>query len=1573
MLHRLAGTRRNLRWNVRLRQFARRVLRVVINVGTLHDPDYHLKEVTHDSVAYYLREGEAPGRWAGTGATAMGLRGEVTSGPIHDLFDGKHPNTGEYLIPSKGSNGRARDRRGDRVVDVRAAAGQLGIRPERVRVLLSRGTLAGTKTAGGHWEVPQPAIDAFRQGGPQPCTGPRNLKAAADATVSMAQAAQMAGVSARYLRKIAVTEAPPAPADDSPVGQYLVATKAGNAWRVLVDAVARFIGARTPARVVEAYDLAVRAPKSVSLLHALGEFVPADAVARCGLARGETVTGVVLACHQEAVQDVVTFLEGHAAFVRGPGGRVPATGLIAAVWDHRAARDGAPLLHSHITIVNTAVGTDGRRAALDGTALYAWARASGHVYQASLRRRMIERLGVEWDQPHNGTADLAGVPRQSIVAFSQRRREALEFMARLGLEGPKALAAAVLATRDAKNSVEQGRSPAVVLAQAERHGLGVEQLGRLVGHGPRRRMDPQRLGQIAADLASPAGLTEKSSVVDLRDAICGFANAMVDGATPADLERWSTRLLHDPKRFVPVAGSSPRSGAIIQRADGTVVRSGGVAGGFTTAELLAHEAQLLQAHVRGWGPDGAGIGAGVADKVALEAAIAAVPSLRAEQRDMVERLCSSGIGLEVVHGGPGTGKTFALGVAAQAWRDSGMRVLGCSFQGGAAQVLGTGAALDRSWTLTTMLRMCDATQGQVLDDAVVILDEAGMADTRQFSRLASWCARADVKLVAVGDPDQVHEVGAGGGFRHLVDTLGERVVTLADNVRQLDRSDRRRLKMIQAGEAAQAIESATAAGRWNTAETADGVRSLLLQRWRADPGMAGRDKLIIANTVAEVEWFNQAARKLALGEGLLGPDALTVALSAPDRAVDTRELRVGDRVRSNRNRANAGVYTGRIGTVTEVHSRSRQVVVAFDAHTDRQGRQLPPTRAVLGADFVEEKTIRNSFGRIRHVAPGLTHAYATTASGVQGRTCENAYVLVATAGQHRAAAFVAWSRARQQTQLFGLTVPDPDDLSPHERDELHPEPDPTDVTELAQAMSRESHQTMASVTDPLAAPVGPLLSRPTAWLRAERASLAATLGTDVPPLAEAQRQVRTALADAYGLPLAELECHQLGDAVATALAVLGATVDRLVGHILQRGGLGVRELESAQDPMAVLVWAAGDYATARLTESAERHAAEDHRPETAKATETLLRQRLSIVDTAIHRQSAGRLALAETDPGHYVTAVLGPLPLHGAGAVAWRRAARCIVEYRDAAGRFDTDAPHAQDPWVRALGPVLDDGPLRTHHDQVVGIVTECRVDITLAQLEAHVPPLGERPTQSVAELAERRLGWLDAQLSGFREVVSAGPELERIAEGDARLYRQLREEISDAHARLARAEQGVADADLGPWRPRKSAAVRAAAEDLAEAHQAVIRAEAAAQAQQDRSATSARRLGISQVVPIEHLRQLEQAIDVRSGRLGAELLTHPAAWMRVDIAERLEALDNANLSFVPSRLAAGYRAVALAADRVGLDAHDLNRDQVRELAADRPGIHVGEPLGALGWDRLGPPHPTMAPSGGEVGVSLGR
>src|SRR4051812_36401238 len=123
----------------RVRRAATPVVRQMLNIAPCHDPEYALREVTRDATEYYLREGESPGRWWGAGATALGLAGEVVAGALRDLFAGKHPNTGEYLISARGSSVRANARGAGADVDAAAAAALLGLSVEGVRARLRAG------------------------------------------------------------------------------------------------------------------------------------------------------------------------------------------------------------------------------------------------------------------------------------------------------------------------------------------------------------------------------------------------------------------------------------------------------------------------------------------------------------------------------------------------------------------------------------------------------------------------------------------------------------------------------------------------------------------------------------------------------------------------------------------------------------------------------------------------------------------------------------------------------------------------------------------------------------------------------------------------------------------------------------------------------------------------------------------------------------------------------------------------------------------------------------------------------------------------------------------------------------------------------------------------------------------------------------------------------------------------------------------------------------------------------------------------------------------------------------------
>ena len=82
-----------------LHQGARDGSPVVLSIGklSLGQEAYYLEEVLDGAEDYYLHVGEAPGRWLGTGAAEVGVRGEVTAGALRSVLAGNDPATGEPL------------------------------------------------------------------------------------------------------------------------------------------------------------------------------------------------------------------------------------------------------------------------------------------------------------------------------------------------------------------------------------------------------------------------------------------------------------------------------------------------------------------------------------------------------------------------------------------------------------------------------------------------------------------------------------------------------------------------------------------------------------------------------------------------------------------------------------------------------------------------------------------------------------------------------------------------------------------------------------------------------------------------------------------------------------------------------------------------------------------------------------------------------------------------------------------------------------------------------------------------------------------------------------------------------------------------------------------------------------------------------------------------------------------------------------------------------------------------------------------------------------------------------------
>jgi len=206
-----------------------------------------------------------------------------------------------------------------------------------------------------------------------------------------------------------------------------------------------------------------------------------------------------------------------------------------------------------VLVANLGRGPDARWTALDGRHLYAQARTTSFIYQAVLRSELTQSLGVEWLTVRDGIAEIAGVPKPVMRAFSRGRVDIEAELARHGTSGARAAEAAALATRQAKDRRTDIATLTVSWrARAEELGFGLSELSRMLGHRRRGRAfaeaDRERLFDA---LAAPTGLTRGQATFNRRGVIQALCEQL-----PADhaIDAGSLEALAD--RFLARRASS---------------------------------------------------------------------------------------------------------------------------------------------------------------------------------------------------------------------------------------------------------------------------------------------------------------------------------------------------------------------------------------------------------------------------------------------------------------------------------------------------------------------------------------------------------------------------------------------------------------------------------------------------------------------------------------------------------------------------------------------------------------------------------------------------------------------------------------------------------------------------------------------------------------------------------------------------------------------------------------------------------------------------------------------------------
>ena len=478
--------------------------------------------------------------------------------------------------------------------------------------------------------------------------------------------------------------------------------------------------------------------------------------------------------------------------------------------------------------------------------------------------------------------------------------------------------------------------------------------------------------------------------------------------------------------------------------------------------MLAVERFVLDTAVAGHG-----VGAGVADPAAVEAALAARPGLHPEQVAMVSALTGRGDLVQVVVGKAGSGKSHALAAAAQAWTASGLPVLGAAVAARAAHELSTGTGIEA----LTVARLLAHTEHPGADGlprglpqrVVLIVDEAGMLGTRPLARLLHQVHTAGGCLVLVGDHHQLPELDAGGAFAALARRLDP--ILLHTNHRQEQPWERAALDELRTGDVPTALAAYDQHGRLHLHDTAADQRAALVTAWwdrttgrlatnlatelatdlatSTAPGGDG-PVLMLAARRADVDDLNRRARTLMAAHGRLEGPVLQVSVepgpdAPPGAEPVVRRFAVGDRVIARTNQYSVGLLNGQTGTVVAVHPATG----SLDIRTPAGPLRLGPAYLAAG---------------------GLDHGYAITIHQAQGLTTDTA-LLLGGSGLYREAGYVALSRGRSLNAVH--LAAGPDRLDP-DTEPCQPRPRPTTThadhqpDELAKTLRTTRAQAMAS-------------------------------------------------------------------------------------------------------------------------------------------------------------------------------------------------------------------------------------------------------------------------------------------------------------------------------------------------------------------------------------------------------------------------------------------------------------------------------------------------------------------------------
>ncbi|SHM66657.1 conjugative relaxase domain-containing protein, TrwC/TraI family [Sphingobium sp. YR657] len=572
------------------------------------------------------------------------------------------------------------------------------------------------------------------------------------------------------------------------------------------------------------WDFALSAPKSVSIM----ALVMKDER--------------ILAAHEKAVTDALTYLEGYAGLRRRVDGKIvhQETGrLLWARFTEHASRELDPHLHTHVVVLNMTNEKEGNpMASLETRAMYLEQMAAGQIYRNSLAHQ-IREMGYEIDADHRrGMFEIEGVPRAMMKDMSQRAAQIEAHATEHGLEGQAARRRSFYETRGPKQRVSLEE-------------LAERWTARAVGYVPELAATQERMVERGdRNLAPAAALSARAGLLGVRNSEEREAVNNLGRILRSALGSHIGEVRLEDVRPAISEHEARRKLLATKEATGDEL----LARGRTTRKTARLEQSFVQ-HIALSLGDGPAIA--TADRLL---AILERASLAPEQERALVDAALSNDRVTAIAGVAGAGKSTLVKILAEAAHPD-RAFIAIAPTSSAASSLGRTAGIEDR-TVASIL----AHGGHGLSDRhVLVLDEAGQLGNRQALRILEISRRSGARLILLGDDHQTSAIEQGKPF-WLMQRMGLPTSHLRESRRQRTGSTKAAVIHARSGEFGLSLDRLD---RVVTGETASALARNLVQQWgQLEEKLRSDTNILVLDNAARIS-VNHEVRKLLKAEGTL--------------------------------------------------------------------------------------------------------------------------------------------------------------------------------------------------------------------------------------------------------------------------------------------------------------------------------------------------------------------------------------------------------------------------------------------------------------------------------------------------------------------------------------------------------------------------------------------------------------------------------------------------------------------------------------------------------------------------------